>query len=75
MRLLLDTHTFLWFIVGRRIRRSALRPEQLIEDLSNELLPCSALPASGKSAIKVSTGKLTLTEPHDSQLIPNELRV
>lgn len=57
MRLLLDTHTFLWFIDGD----TALSPyaRQLIEDRTNErLLSVASL---WEMAIKASLGRLTLT--------------
>ena len=59
MRLLLDTHTFLWFIGGD----VALSPyaRQLIEDRTNErLLSIASLWAM---AIKVSLGRLTVPLP------------
>jgi PIN domain nuclease of toxin-antitoxin system len=57
VRLLLDTHTFLWFIDGD----TALSPyaRRLIEDRTNErLLSVASL---WEMAIKASLGRLTLT--------------
>jgi len=57
VRLLLDTHTFLWFIGGN----TALSPyaRQLIEDRTNERL--LSIASLWEMAIKVSLGRLTLT--------------
>ena len=57
MRLLLDTHTFLWFIGGD----TALSPyvRQLIEDRTNERL--LSIASLWEMAIKGSRGRLTLT--------------
>lgn len=61
MRLLLDTHTFLWFVLND-IHLSALA-HALITDPNNTKL---ISPASyWELAIKVSTGRLVLTEPYD----------
>ena len=59
MRLLLDTHTFLWFIGGD----AALSPyaRQLIEDSTNERL--QSLASLWEMAIKVSLGRLTVPLP------------
>ena len=68
MRLLLDTHAFLWFVVGS----SNLSPDAraLIEDVANEkLLSVASL---WEMAIKSSLGKLTLSAPFDV-LIPQQL--
>ena len=56
MRLLLDTHTFLWFIEGD----TALSPyaRQLIEDRTNERL--LSIASLWEMAIKASLGRLTL---------------
>jgi len=57
VRLLLDTHTFLWFIGGN----TALSPyaRQLIEDRTNERL--LSITSLWEMAIKASLGRLTLT--------------
>jgi PIN domain nuclease of toxin-antitoxin system len=68
MKLLLDTHTFIWFIMGS----PNLSPDAraLIEDLANEkLLSVASL---WEIAIKLSIGKLTLSAPFDV-LIPQQL--
>ena len=59
MRLLLDTHTFLWFIDGD----TALSPyaRQLIEDRTNERL--LSIASLWEMAIKASLGRLTLALP------------
>jgi len=57
VRLLLDTHAFLWFIGGD----TALSPyaRQLIEDRTNERL--LSIASFWEMAIKASLGRLTLT--------------
>ena len=57
MRLLLDTHTFLWFIDGD----TSLSPytRQLIEDRTNERL--LSIASLWEMAIKASLGRLSLT--------------
>lgn len=68
MRILLDTHTFLWFIEGNpRVSPLAVR---LIEDSQNDRLLSYA--SLWEVAIKASTGKLPLHEPFET-LIPSEL--
>jgi PIN domain nuclease of toxin-antitoxin system len=59
VRLLLDTHTFLWFIDGD----TALSPyaRQLIEDRTNERL--LSIASLWEMAIKASLGRLTLALP------------
>jgi PIN domain nuclease of toxin-antitoxin system len=68
MRLLLDTHAFLWFIMGSP--NLSARARALIEDTANE----SFLSVAGlwEMAIKVSLGKLTLSDPLDV-LVPQQL--
>ena len=62
MKLLLDTHAFLWYVWGdAQMSKSA---KALIDDPNNETL---LSPASWwEIAIKVSIGKLTLAEPYGS---------
>lgn len=70
MKLLLDTHTFLWFITGNPKLTAVART--LIEDMNNErLLSVASL---WEMAIKVSIGKLNLVEPFDV-LIPNQMQI
>jgi len=58
MRLLLDTHSFLWFIEGNsRLSRHA---RALIEDDANDLF--LSLASVWEMAIKVSLGKLRVTQ-------------
>jgi PIN domain nuclease of toxin-antitoxin system len=68
MRLLLDTHTFPWFIMGSPNLSASAR--SLIEDDASERF----LSVAGlwEMAIKLSTGKLTLSAPFDV-LIPSQL--
>jgi PIN domain nuclease of toxin-antitoxin system len=68
MRLLLDTHVFLWFIMGSANLSTGART--VIEDEANEsFLSVASL---WEMAIKVSLGKLTLSAPLDA-LIPQQL--
>ena len=59
MRLLLDTHTFLWFVEDNPDLSHTART--LIEDAGNERWLSVASP--WEVAIKVATGKLTLGRP------------
>lgn len=59
MRLLLDTHTFLWFIAGDSQLDSYAR--QLIEDISNERFLSVA--SVWEITIKSSLGRLTVPTP------------
>ena len=68
MKLLLDTHAFLWFIMGSLDLSAAARTQ--IEDVANEkFLSVASL---WEIAIKLSIGKLTLSAPFDL-LIPQQL--
>ena len=70
MRLLLDTHSFLWFIAGST--KLSARARSLIEDTSNEsLLSVASL---WEMAIKVSLNKLSLARPFET-LIPDQLTI
>lgn len=59
MRLLLDTHSLLWFVAGET--RLSQMARALIEDSANEKLVSAA--SLWEIAIKVSIGKLTLALP------------
>ena len=61
MRVLLDTHTFLWFVLGDP--RLAATAKAAIEAPVNEKL---VSPASyGEIAIKIRLGKYRLSEPDE----------
>lgn len=68
MKLLLDTHTFLWFIMGSPNLSAVARA--LIEDAANEKFVSVA--SLWEIGIKLSIGKLTLSAPFDV-LIPQQL--
>jgi PIN domain nuclease of toxin-antitoxin system len=70
MTLLLDTHAFLWFVMGSANLSANARA--LIEDPTNETL--MSIASLWEMAIKVSLGKLTLSAPFD-QLIPEQLNL
>jgi PIN domain nuclease of toxin-antitoxin system len=70
MKLLLDTHTFLWFIMGNSNLSANARV--LIEDQANKkFLSVASL---WEIAIKISIGKLGLSAPFDT-LIQQQLSV
>ena len=68
MRLLLDTHAFLWFFIGDASLSATARA--LIEDESNEKF--FSVASLWEIAIKVSIGKLTLSAPFD-EIFPDQL--
>jgi PIN domain nuclease of toxin-antitoxin system len=70
MKLLLDTHTLLWFIGGEPELSGAART--LIEDPKNERFV--SIVSIWEIAIKVSIGKMTLKAPFDS-LFPHQLHI
>lgn len=70
MNLLLDTHVFLWFIMGSPNLSADARA--LIEDDANRKFISVA--SLWEIAIKSSIGKLTLSAPFD-KLIPQQLSV
>lgn len=70
MKLLLDSHTLLWF-VGNLPALSA-RAKSLIEDPANQKVV--SLASCWEIAIKAATGKLRLAEPA-AILLPREIAV
>lgn len=70
MKLLVDTHTLLWFIAGSPSLTASAR--SLIEDASNEKFV--SIVSIWETAIKVSIGKMTLTAPFDD-LFPHQLQI
>lgn len=68
MRLLLDTHSFLWFIDGSKSLSANAR--ELIEDEFNEVF--LSVGSLWEIAIKVSIGKLVLNSPFEV-LIPQQI--
>lgn len=68
MKLLLDTHIFLWFIMGSS--NLSVHARVLIEDVANQkFLSVASL---WEIAIKSSLGKLILSAPFET-LIPQQL--
>ena len=59
MRLLLDTHAFLWFLAGDSRLRAAAR--RRVEDKANDKF--LSIASIWEMAIKVSLGKLELDDP------------
>jgi len=81
VRLLLDTHAFLWFVLDDPRLRATARA--LIVDPDNDIAVSPA--TCWEIAIKVSLGKYQLSEPHEAfmkrefannrfRLLPIELR-
>jgi len=62
MKLLLDTHTFLWFVDGSsELSTSA---QSLLEDINNQLF--MSVGSIWEMAIKISLGKLTVPLPYEN---------
>ncbi len=70
MRVLLDTHGFLWFIEGKPLLSITAR--RIVEDTANERL--LSIASVWEAAIKFGTGKLELSQPF-ADLIPYQLRI
>ncbi|HEV7373805.1 MAG TPA: type II toxin-antitoxin system VapC family toxin [Pyrinomonadaceae bacterium] len=74
MKLLLDTHTFLWFIDDSP--RLSARAKSLLESDADLLLSVASL---WEISIKISIGKLTLAQPFDvflrQQLTNNDIEI
>jgi PIN domain nuclease of toxin-antitoxin system len=70
MKLLLDTHTLLWFIAGSANLSANAR--NLIEDAANEKFVSIA--SIWETAIKISIGKMSLSAPFDV-LFPHQLQI
>ena len=68
MKLLLDTHSFLWFIGGSDRLSSIAR--SFIEDPGNQ--PLLSMASLWEMAIKVSIGRLKLSVPFE-ELIPEQM--
>lgn len=68
MNLLLDTHSFIWFVEDNPSLSSQART--LIEESSNNVF--LSITSVWEMAIKVSLGKLDLSQPFDL-FIPNQL--
>ena len=70
MKLLLDTHTLLWFIGGETSLSATAR--QAIEDPLNDKFV--SIVSIWETAIKVSIGKMPMTTPFDA-LFPKQLQI
>jgi PIN domain nuclease of toxin-antitoxin system len=70
VKLLLDTHSFIWFIEGNPLLSATARP--LIEEPANDVFLSVA--SLWEMAIKISIGKLQLREPFD-QLVPQQIQL
>jgi PIN domain nuclease of toxin-antitoxin system len=69
MKVLLDTHTFIWFMLDHP--SLSQHAASLIEDPDNEVL--ISIATLWEMAIKISLGKLHLAKPF-GQLIPDQLQ-
>lgn len=69
MKLLLDTHSFLWFISGHANLPASART--LIEDPTNQSFV--SVVSLWEMAIKIGLGRLTLESPFET-LIPQQLQ-
>ena len=69
MKLLLDTHSLIWFLDGNS--RLSARARRLMEDENNELFLSVA--SLWEMAIKSSLGKLEMTQPFD-EMFPHQLQ-
>ena len=69
MRVLLDTHSFLWFLAGDS--RLSPHARQIMTDFENDLVLSVA--SLWEIAIKTSLGKLALAAPYD-ELFPQQLQ-
>ncbi len=67
MKLLLDTHTFLWFVADNPLLPAPART--LLESDADLLLSTASL---WELAIKISIGKLHLVKPYE-KLVPEQL--
>jgi len=70
LKILLDTHTFLWFITNDRNLSPVAR--EIIEDSDNDRL--ISIASIWEIAIKSSLGKLKLKQPF-SKLIPAQIKI
>lgn len=70
MKLLLDAHSFLWFIGGDE--RLSLTARALIEDATNDV--SLSVASLWEMAIKISLGRLQFAQPFET-LIPQQISV
>jgi len=70
VRVLLDTHSFLWFIGGSVSLSPSARA--LVEDADNQ--PFLSVASLWEMAIKLSIGKLSLGQPFET-LIPEQMKL
>jgi PIN domain nuclease of toxin-antitoxin system len=70
VKLLLDTHSFLWFIAGHANLSSTARA--LIEDAANQ--PFLSMANLWEMAIKLSLGKLSLGQPFGT-FMPEQMKL
>ena len=66
MRALLDTHTFLWWVLD--LPRLSSKSRAILEDGANELLLSAA--SAYEIALKARSGRLTLPESPEAYVPP-----
>ncbi|MDM8521694.1 type II toxin-antitoxin system VapC family toxin [Anaerolineales bacterium HSG6] len=64
MKFLLDTHSFLWFVEGDT--KLSVTARTLIEERTNQ--PLLSIASIWEMAIKISIGKLQLTQPIEQHI-------
>jgi PIN domain nuclease of toxin-antitoxin system len=62
MRVLIDTHAFLWWLLDGPLMSDIARP--ILEDRANEVLVSAA--SAYEIAVKTARGRMTLPEPAES---------
>lgn len=70
MRLLLDTHSFLWFVLDSP--RLSASGKRLLEDAENERFLSTV--SLWEIAIKISTGKLSFKQPFEGFIV-DQIRI
>ncbi len=71
MKVLLDTHTFLWFIMGNS--KLSEQARSIIEDLNNQRL--ISIASLWEMAIKISSGKLTIPSQPFEAFMRHQLEI
>jgi PIN domain nuclease of toxin-antitoxin system len=70
MTVLMDTHSFIWFVDGNS--QLSARARTLIEDPANDKFLSMA--SIWEMAVKISLGKLSIAQPFE-QFIPHQLQI
>lgn len=70
MTVLMDTHSFIWFVDGSS--QLSVQARTLIEDPANDKF--LSIASIWEMAIKISLGKLSIAQPFE-QFIPHQLQI